>query len=185
MIFITYKTTELQQYKKKSSKKKYEEINDFLSPISIVKEEIKPETIKKIVTSVNDESEQIYYEPVKEKYEYNKDLDFIDFWSQLFDEINKKIETAYKNNTITTLEHIKLIIVNQSEILGQWQSVEVLSAIRHGAHLFWISVDDLLAVINKVKEKREKNDRGGKQQDFLNELRKKCKAIYPNKHERL
>lgn len=185
MIFITYKTTELRQFKKRQLKKKYEIINDFLAPISIVKEAIAQNTTDKVILSIDDKSEQIYYEPVKEEYQYDNDLNFVKFWSQLFNKINEKIDSAYKNKTVNNLEHIKLVIVNQSEILGQWQSVEVLSAIRHDAHIFWISVDNLLAVINKVEKKRKKNDKSDKTQDFLNELRRKCKAIYPNKHEKL
>lgn len=185
MIFITYKTTELKAYNKNTHEPNYIKINKFLEPLSLVKNGINKANTDKIISAINDSEEQIYFEPVQEDFKYDDNLNLVSFWKDLFNKAEEMLKKAKENQKADSEKKNEIIIINQSEILGQWQSIELLTGLRHFSRVFWINVDNFLSVVNKVLDEYKSGDLSTKKTFFIKELRKKCKCVFPNTNEKL
>lgn len=158
---------------------KYKKINDFFKNITIFNE-----NLESTINSINDDDEQIYYECVKEPYD-RKDEDYISFWAKLFERAENQIKAAKEKSNAAFEKTNDIIVINETEILGQWQSLEVLTGLRYSSRVFWISVDALLKTIKKLDKKYGSSDKSKSKTLIISALRKKCKPVFPSKHEKL
>lgn len=177
MIYITYCTKEMMEIDYKLSRRKYEITNDFLGKISFNADYSVVNTdVSTIVSKISSDTEQIYYEKVV--WDYNNDIkpsEILNKWDELFKEIDRRINNKcnelIKNisddvksvaNNIKIKKDLnklsnKVIVVNMSQNLGPWQSIEILISIKHGAQVYWIGVDDFISIINDITSE-EKSD---------------------------
>ena len=67
-----------------------------------------------------------------------------------YEHYKKEAMSLDDENTLPALKY-KIIILNNDEKLGPWQSVEILNAISKEAELYWLTVQDFINVIEKTK----------------------------------
>ena len=176
MIIITYRTSELKSLGK-DGKPKYEAINTLLKEISIVDKYLEDyKSFNDILEKINSENEQIFYEPVNAEYKEKQDVDYVENWKKLFEMIDRKILEFNKSKEKGSVIQNKVFIVNNTETLGPWQSLEVLTSLRHNSLVYWISVDALVGVVGKVI-KANFDDKNEKRLSFSKELLKQAKQL--------
>lgn len=175
MIFITYKTNELKKLDENNIPR-YKVINVFLQDKTIISGKLNNKTINNIVNHINDSEEQIYYEKVLDNYSYGKTgVNYVELWSKLFSKAEDKIKEIIKNNKVNLRNNI--VIVNDNENLGPWQSLEVLTGLRHFGNVYWISVDKFIKTIRKATKKYSNESCVNQKVHFIELLKKTWKQV--------
>ena len=160
MIFITYQTKELKAHHCINDKPYfvYEKINQFFERYGIaIDKNIVKDSLEDILEEINCNSfnEKIYYEKVDEHFNYIiKPIEIFSKWERLFKELNNYYENKIKaKEDVNNLSSIKLkiIVINNDNKLGPWQSIEILNTLPYEVDVYWINVKKFLNVIDEVK----------------------------------
>lgn len=160
MIFITYQTKELKAHHCINDKPYfvYEKINQFFERYGIaINKNIVKDSLEDILEEINCNSlnEKIYYEKVDEHFNYIiKPIEIFSKWERLFKELNNYYENKIKaKEDVNNLSPIKLkiIVINNDNKLGPWQSIEILNTLPYEVDVYWINVKKFLNVIDEVK----------------------------------
>lgn len=184
MIFITYQTSELKQFYSYNKKRRiaYKVINQFFNDSSFaISMNIINDDIQDIFDAIikNDNQNKVYYERVDENFKSNiSPVSIFLKWQQLFNKLSehyrKEVMSSDDEKTLPDLKY-KIIILNNDEKLGPWQSVEILNAISREAELYWLTVQDFINVIEKTKA--DSSDKDQTFELFERRLNKKAKKI--------
>lgn len=195
MIYITYRTKEMFEIDRTTLKRKYRIINDFLCKYSLNGEKSIVNTpVNDLISLIKEDEEQIYYEMVVFGYDGSiKGTEITSNWNQIFKSIDKVLESKrnilvekYKDKKdkkskkdffkkVGKLDN-KVIIVNMDNNLGQWQGIEILTAIKHNAKIYWISLDKLIKIIGYC-EAKEPSDLNTQKLTFIKCLFKYGKQV--------
>lgn len=184
MIFITYQTSELKQFYNYNKERcvAYKVINqffnnsDFAISMNIINDDLH-DIFDAIIK--NENQNKVYYERVDENFKSNASPVCIFLkWQQLFNKLSehykKEAMSLDDEKKLPNLKY-KIIILNNDEKLGPWQSVEILNAISKEAELYWLTVQDFINVIEKTKaDNKNKNQTF---ESFERRLIKKAKKI--------
>ena len=128
IYFITYRTSEIRDSKRKLS-------NNFFSDVTIFNNMslngIGFKDNKEFKTKEN----IVYFEPLKDDFDYSKNIDYIKVWQDLF----ARLKNEYK---------INIIIINDTLTFGPWQGYEILcSCCLHEVKYSYITTDNLVELI--------------------------------------
>lgn len=159
MIFITYQTKELKTHCYSNNKPYfvYEKINKFFEKYTIaIDRNIVKDSLEDIIEDIKKESvnEKIYYERVDEHFNYKiEPVEIFTKWERLFKELNANYENKIREKKIEDLSRFKLkiIVINNDNKLGPWQSIEILNTLPYEVDIYWINVDNFLDVIDETK----------------------------------
>lgn len=161
MIFITYQTKELKTLYnfKNEATFTYERINKFFEKYKIaVERNIVKDTLENILKDIKEEStnEKIYYEKVDKHFNYQiEPVEIFTKWERLFKELSVNYENKIRDKKMENLSlfRLKIIVINNDNKLGPWQSIEILNTLPYEVDVYWINVKKFLRVIDEVELK--------------------------------
>lgn len=187
MIFITYQTSELKQFYNYNKERHiaYKVINQFFDDCNFaISMNIINNSLEDIFDAIikNKNENQVYYERVEDNFKNDASpISIFLKWQQLFNKLSehyrKEAMSLDDEKTLPALKY-KIIILNNDEKLGPWQSVEILNAISKEAELYWLTVQDFINVIEKTKV--DNNNKIQTFESFERRLNKKAKKILAN-----
>ncbi len=128
MYFITYRTSEIRNSKRKL-------LNNFFFDVTIFNNI----SLNGINFKENEEFKTkeniVYFEPLKDDFDYSKNIDYIKVWQDLFARLKNEYE-------------INIIIINDALTFGPWQGYEILcSCCLHEVKYSYITTDNLVELI--------------------------------------
>lgn len=162
MIFITYQTKELKALCNFANEVgfTYEKINKFFEKYEIaIERNIVKDSLEDILRDINETNsytEKIYYEKVDENFNYKiEPVEIFTKWKELFKTLNDNYENKIREKNFQNFltSRLKIIVINNNNKLGPWQSIEILNTLPYKADIYWIDVKNFLNVIEEVEEK--------------------------------
>lgn len=134
IYFITYRTSEIIGLKKIL-------INKFFKDVTIFEDIHSSGIILKNNEQISTNSSIVYFEPLKDDFDYLKSIDYIKIWQDLFARLKKEYT-------------INIIIINDTLTFGPWQGYEILcSCCLQNVKYLYITTDNLLELVSNYTAK--------------------------------